>query len=286
MERDVKNTIGAIDRASEFRATIRIHTSLMPWLLLILFGTTLMQSLDVWKGDMWRFHHDFVSPDTHQWAIELSETLGHEHLLVGYHKENPQLEESHPHHHSNIEKIVSSHWQNDILTWVLHLNMVLVLTWLLRFYFYLKRQTHLSMVSIMWILLVSTILQVVALAMRVWVFVTYITFWSTIGLLTNGLLLLIELASLQDIYEIRRITMFLAMKMRNVKVSSEELNEVPVGGRMSEDNSNTSTSDKQTSKATISSPIAWTDSITTFLVNLGDNISIYREQQRKHQKYD
>lgn len=253
-------------KITEFRATIRIHTSIIPLLLLIVFAVTLMQSLDVWKGEMWRFHHDFVSPEMHQWAIDLSETLGEEHLLTGYYAANKPLDSDHPHHHSNIEKVISSHWQNDILTWVLHLNMILILTCLLRCYFYLKRQTHFTMVLIMWILLVSTIAQILAMILRFWILFTYVTFWSVLGTTVNGLLLLMEIATLQDIYEIRRLTMYLALVMRNVKVPDEQSIGSSVRGKVLD-------------------PVSWLDTISTFLVSLGDNMCLY-QQRRQRQKID
>jgi len=213
----------AVDSYTILRGHITVHTQTLPILFLLLFVATGFQGLSAFEGELWKFehHYDFFSSEFHQFAVNVSDVLGHEHPFHEYRKNHPEVHQDHPHHHSNLEKMVRSHAQMDFLWISFHAYFLIPFSTLARCYFFLKTQSYLTTLVIMCLILVSGVGQCIALVGNMLVFFHTDSIWIYIKLFITLLVLLIEISTLKDLYDIRKYVMYLSQKYHEHK--QEEL---------------------------------------------------------------
>lgn len=272
-EQKSANITAAMDAYATLRGHIVVHTSTLPILFLILFVATGYQGLSAFGGDLWRLehHYDFFSSDLHHFAVNASVVLNVEHPFHDYLKDHPEVHPDHPHHHSNLEKIVASHVQMDFLYVVFHGYFLLLISAALRGFFFLKRQSYLTTLIIMYVILVSAIIQGIALVINILILFTAPSIWIWVKIFATFLSLLIEISTFLDIHEIRKYVMYFSQIFHEYKYQ-----------KMLNNPESVSPEESQKTKEMITQPFLLFDAIQNSIANL-DELSL---NQRKRKKID
>lgn len=275
-ESDISNgakVTAAIESYAVLRGHITVHTQTLPILFLLLVVSTGFQGLSAFEGELWKFehHYDFFSSDFHQFAVNVSDALGHEHPFHEYRKNHPEIHPEHPHHHSNLEKMIRSHAQMDFLWISFHAYFLIPFSTLARCYFFLKTQTYITTLVIMCLILVSAVAQCIALIGNTLVLFHNDAIWIYIKLFITLLVLLIEISTLKDLHDIRKYVMYLSQVYHEHK--QRELFESPEVY---------SEEEKKDVKEMITSPFSLYDTIQSSIAEL-DNY-IHSKQKKKKNK--
>lgn len=206
-----------------------------------MFYVTLVQFHDPWQGDMWAFP-DYEWQLRHEWVAVVDEILGpvdEEGYSLG-HFYNDSVHEihvhgpDHPAHVSHIQRILDSHWESTLLTWVVHLNMLLVPSILARYYFCWQRQTLFSIFSLMCVFAVTGLAQFIAIGLRAGVIIFTFSLWALTGVLLNFTCLCIEVAAYVELYNARSAAMFMNKQYSKLPEEHQELIGAELGMREEE----------------------------------------------------
>lgn len=191
------------------------HTYLLWPLLAVMFYVTLVQFHDPWEGDMWAFP-DYEWMLRHEWVSTVDEMLGAQdddgYLLGHFYNDSAPLHHhgpDHPSHVAQLQRVIDSHWESTLLTWVLYLNFLLPPTLFVRYYFFYARQHLFSILSLLWIFMFSGVAQFVAVALRVGVASYTFSLWALVGLLINVTCLCLEVLAYIELYRLRSLAMFM-----------------------------------------------------------------------------
>lgn len=262
----------AMDAYTTLRGHIVVHTSTLPILIILLFVATGYQGLSVFEGDFWTpgHHYDFFSSEIHQLVVNVSDVLDYEHPYHEYRKDHPEVHQDHPHHHSNLEKIVSSHAQMDLLYISFHAYLLILLSVACRGYFFLKRQSYISTVIIMGIVLVSAIAQGISLVLNILISFMAPSIWIWIKIAITFLVLLIEISTLFDIHDIRKYVMFFSQIYYNHKYQEMLIN--PESQTQKE---------SQEIREMITRPTALYNTIQTSIANLERKLFSKKKKKKK-----
>lgn len=262
----------AMDAYATLRGHITIHTSTLPILLFLLIVSTGFQGLSVFGGDFWTpgHHYDFFSSEIHQFVVNASDVLDYEHPYHEYRKDHPEVHVDHPHHHSNLEKIVSSHAQLDLLYISFHAYLLILVSVACRGYFFLRRQSYISTVIIMGIILVSAIAQGISFIVNILISFIAPSIWIWIKIFITFFVLLIEISTLFDIHEIRKYVMYFSQIYYNDKF--QEMVNNPEAQTEKE---------SQEIRETITRPTTLYDIIQTSIANL-DRKTSSRKKKKKN----
>ncbi len=210
--------------------TLYDHTYLLWVLVVAMIFVTLVQFHDPWPGDMWAFP-EYEWALRHEWVGMVDEILGpldEEGYSLGHfyndsvhaiHVHGPD----HPTHAAHIQRMLESHWESALLTWVVHLNFLLFFSILARYYFCWQRQTLRSIFFLLIIFTVSGVAQFVAVGLRVGVITFTFSLWALGGLLLNCVCLFIEIAAFVEIYHARATAMFMNKQYTKLPSEHQEL---------------------------------------------------------------
>jgi hypothetical protein len=214
----------ASNEYAALKAHITVHTLTLPWLFVLLLVATGFQGMSVFGGDLWRLehHYDFFSSEFHHFALNVTDVFGIEHPFSEYRKQHPEVHVDHPHHHSNLEKVISSHSQLNFLFVAFHAYLLIPITTLLRYYFFLKKQSYLTTLIIMIVISISAIAEIIALIGNIMVLVTVPSLWIYIKIFITLLVFAIEAVTVWDLYRIRKYVMYFSMQYFNLKVDESQ----------------------------------------------------------------
>lgn len=206
------------------------HTYLLWPLLVVMFYATLVQFHDPWEGDMWALP-DYEWALRHEWVSTVDDILGphdEDGFLLGHfyngsapppHYHDP----SHPSHVEQLQRVIESHWESTLLTWVLNLNFLLFPTLLVRYYFFYARQHLLSILALLWVFMFSGVAQFVAVALRVGVASYTFSLWALLGIFINGVCLAIEVLAYIELYRLRGLAMFMNKQYADMPAHHKQL---------------------------------------------------------------
>ena len=271
------NLTAAMDSYATLRGHIVIHTSTLPVLFLLLIVATSYQGLSVFEGDFWRpeYHYDFFSSEFHQFALNASDVLNVEHP---FHEEVQNLPDhhrhDHPHHHSNLEKIVESHAQMVFLRIAFHAYLLIPISAALRFYFFLSKQSYITTLIIMFLILISAIAQFIALMGNIMILFSAVSLWVYVKLFITLLVFLIEISTLQDLHEIRKYVMYFSQLYHMHKV--EQAVKEP---------ETLSPEEIEETKQLIVKPFSMYDAIQSSIANL-DSLVHQKKKKKRKGKFD
>lgn len=206
----------AYERIVGINESMKQHTYLL-WLVgALMLYVTLVQFHDSWEGDMWAFpEYDWMI--RHEWVEMVDEILGpideDGYSLSHFYNDSGHgvtvHGPDHPSHASHIRKLLESQWETTSLTWVVHLNFLLIPSIFARYYFCWRRQTLTSIFSLMWIFMISSLAQFIAIGLRSGVIIFTFSLWALSGISLNFLCLCIEVAAYVELYHARSMAMFM-----------------------------------------------------------------------------
>lgn len=209
----VRNLTLALIQESRLAYHIKIHTPYIALLLFFLIVLTGCQGLSVWKGDFWKLHHhyDYFSSDFYQTTVNVSEMLECYHPVHAYRKANPQIDKNHEFHHSNLEKVVSSHYQTAYLKPMLFVFLIMIsISIAARLWFtYIKRSFAMMFIT-MFIFIISSVLLGMCLIAITWLLFNDFTIWLVLKFVFTLCIFFIELAGIYDLYHYRSLVMYLS----------------------------------------------------------------------------
>lgn len=221
-ENKLKLILAAIQKSKTYLESFKIQTDLIFWLFLLLILANLFQTMNVWQGSYLYIPHALLSVDHSSQTVYWYEHKQEKHPLIQYHEKLPVHDPLHPnnfqrghhHDHHSFESIVKNHWQTSAMSYIFHLNLMVVASIILRFlYTSSKNRSMIILVITFFILIISVFLQVGAISLRLYVLWFYTSFSGFFGLLLNTILFLLEFSSAVDLYLLRSKIMFLAHQM-------------------------------------------------------------------------
>jgi len=236
-ERDTAETYKRLMHAMEaaygnvvgIKEAVYEHTYLLWPLLAMMFYVTLVQFHDPWEGDMWAFP-DYEWMLRHEWVSTVDEILGaHDddgYLLGHFYNDSGTirlLDPDHPSHVAQLQRVIESHWESTLLTWVLNLNFLLLPSLAVRYYFFYARQHLISILALLWIFMFSGVSQFVAVGLRVGVAAYTFSLWAAVGLLINGTCLCLEVLAYIELYRLRSVAMFMNKHYADLPPHHKEL---------------------------------------------------------------
>jgi len=218
-QRKYRHIVSVHDKVIGIRELIKEHTYLL-WVLVVpMIFVTLVQFHDPWEGDMWAYpDHEWMF--RHQWVDMVDEILGpsdDDGFLIGHFYNDSETDctvpahhdPEHPAHPLYIERILDSHWESTLLTWVLHLNFLLFGTLALRYYFIKRKQSVISLVIQMWIFTLAIAAQTIANFLRLGVIIFTPSIWALIGIFLNFICLITEISAFIELYQLRGLAMYM-----------------------------------------------------------------------------
>ncbi len=197
--RDSIDTGWALERINSLNGSIQIHTSMLPVIVLLLMFVTVQQVNMVIGEDLYRFHHDPVLQEIREKIVEITELLGVEHY---FDEDKTKIVVA-----AELQAIIAGHWQTAAFQWILIVNVLIVVPYFIRFYFLQSRQNFIIMTVITYVLLISSILQLLCTLIRVGICVSMpLTMWSLFGIALNTLLFFVEMATYAEVLDVRTWT--------------------------------------------------------------------------------
>jgi len=212
MDRRVTSLGIAIGLMAESRKSLREHT----WLLLgmtavAIFVISPQQALHSWDGEHVTItSHDPFSYQVHQVLKSFLNAFGKEHPHERHLRENPRKNPDHPKHHSKLEKFVESHWKTWILSTLISVNLLFLVSTLLKYYASNYALTYMSLLGIMWFVLMDGVIQFLSLLMIVYLIIIDGCFVDWIALLFTGSFLISDFIGFWELHEMRRITVYVS----------------------------------------------------------------------------
>lgn len=213
-----ENTFLAMEKRNGLQASITLHTSLIPMLVLVLTILTVCHVNNTILGnDLNKIHHDPVWHQIREKIEEVSELLDVEH----YFDDDDRMQRSNGQY---IEAVLNSHWQSSILWWLLTLNALLVIPFLARQAFLRIKQTYNSMMLIFYLLVLSTIVQLCCVVVRIGIgFIDdeYTTIYEILAIIVNIMLFMLEALTAWEIHQMKYYVVFFANELRNLETKKQ-----------------------------------------------------------------
>jgi hypothetical protein len=205
---NIKNVGITHDAIQELKKTLKTHTYLLGWTLVMLIVLLGLASFwNAWQGKYTSHFEDIFEMEHHEWILNLSEMVGYDHPLHDFHEtaeERGHVHSDHPHHHSKIEEAVLNHEQKEMVAFVLAGCLVSALTLLMRYILFFERTWVRVMMTMMVILSVSILLQMGAIILLIYICWIYFTTPNFIVLVLQSWVIILELATFDVVYSIRQ----------------------------------------------------------------------------------
>lgn len=212
-DEQLKKLSKASEKLNDFKNTIKMHTSLLPFVFLLVCALTAVQFLFYCEVELFDFfyHHryDHLHEDHHRWSIDLHEMLDMEHPLSEFH-ESMRNEAQMSEERFQIEMLIQSNWLFGVARCIFYLNLAALVSLVSRFYFYLNKKTFFVFLGVMFVITICAVCQLLAVFMRAfWLYYDF----SILGILAiffNIVLFLLEVVTIHDINDIRNLTVYFA----------------------------------------------------------------------------
>ncbi len=265
---------------------LRIGTSILVWVSIVLVFLTTTQLHEAWTDD-----HTWSLPDHHgwethvHWAVNLSAALASDDPesletlsayivhhdaddegdeVVGDHDFFDPLHHSHP---DSVARVLKSHWQWGYLTVALGLNCTFVLSWLVRMLFLHRRQSFFSVLHTANFLFLAAIAQFFATVLRLYVACYTGTAVAFTTLALNAFLILLELVNTFELFIVRDLYVFL--KGTRDILSPKEVTEAMVNNNLLDEET------VKRLKPMFSSPESFLEVLIDCLSTASDNLHAY-----------
>ena len=198
--------VSAHETVVRIKGDIQMHTFVLLWLALFLTIATCQQILAVSAPSMEEVvdHHrrHFFSEETMAVLAEKCELLGVEHSLSGSDRTDGMR--------ADLESVVRGHWQTGQLSWAWHLNFFVFATVLLRLCFHFPIRWFSFWLFALLLMTAGCCAQAMSWGLRAYVWWHEPGAWALIALFLCGGLVVVEFATLLEIYELRLQVMMLA----------------------------------------------------------------------------
>lgn len=197
-----QNIVRAFEKVENYRSSIEIHTYLILIVVPLLIAATIlhMHTL-IGVETYWWVHH------TPEWEDGLEHLTHAANMLEMDHDFGAFAYDSSMKYGRELEALVDSHWQRNVMWWLILFHVLMVLPFAIRWLYLRFVRTYETTILVIYFMAISSIVQLGCVFVRIGLCIIdeeETTVWELLCIVLNLLLFFLEAATAFEVFEIKR----------------------------------------------------------------------------------